>query len=52
MGRAYSTHGEKRTAYRVLVGKAEGKRPLGIRRCRWYDSKRMGLREVGWGDWC
>jgi hypothetical protein len=39
-------------AYRLLVGKPEGKRPLGRRRCRWVDI-RKGLGEVGWGnvDW-
>jgi hypothetical protein len=40
--------GEKRNAYRLLVGKPEGKRPLG--RCRWVDNIRMDLVEVGWGD--
>ena len=39
--------------YRVLVGKSEGKRPLGRPRCRWEDNIRMELREVGCGcvDW-
>jgi hypothetical protein len=41
--------GEKRYAYRLLVGKPEGKRPLGRQRCRWVDI-RMDLGEVGWGD--
>jgi hypothetical protein len=41
---------EKRNAYRLLVGKPEGKRPLGRPRRRWVDNIRMGLREVGWGD--
>jgi hypothetical protein len=41
---------EKRNAYRLLVGKPEGKRPLGRPRCRWVDNIRMALREVGWGD--
>jgi hypothetical protein len=35
MGRACSTNGEKRNVYRVLVGKPEGKSPLGRPRCRW-----------------
>jgi hypothetical protein len=35
MGRACNTNGEKRNAYRILVGKEEGKRPLGRPRCRW-----------------
>ena len=45
--------GEQRGAYRVLVGKPEGKRPLGRPRCRWVDNIRMDLQEVGFGyvDW-
>jgi hypothetical protein len=45
--------GEKRNAYRISVGKLEGKRPLGRPRCRWEDNIRMELREMGWGvmDW-
>ena len=35
--------------YRVLVGKPEGKRPLGRPRCRWDDNIKMGLQEVGCG---
>jgi hypothetical protein len=42
--------GEKRNAYRSLVGKLEGKRPLGRPRCRWVDNIRMDLGEVDWGD--
>jgi hypothetical protein len=44
---------EKRNAYRILVGKPEGKRPLGRPRRRWEDNIRMNLREIGWGgiDW-
>jgi hypothetical protein len=42
--------GEKRNAYRLLVGKPEGKRPLGRSRRRWVDNIRMDLAEVGWGD--
>jgi hypothetical protein len=41
--------GEKRNAYRLLVGKPEGKRPLGRPRHWWVDI-RMDLGEVGWGD--
>ena len=43
--------GERRGVYRVLVGKPEGKRPLGRPRCRWED--KMELQEVGCGgmDW-
>jgi hypothetical protein len=53
MGRACSTNGEKRTAYRILVGKPEGKRPLGRPRRRWLDNIKMDLREIGWDgmDW-
>ena len=36
--------------YRVLVGKPEGKRPLGNPRRRWEDNVKMDLQEVGWGD--
>jgi hypothetical protein len=50
MGGSCSTNGEKRNAYRLLVGKSQGKRPLGRPRCRWVDNIRMDLGEVGWGD--
>jgi hypothetical protein len=50
MGGPCSTNGEKRNAYRLLVEKQEGKRPLGRPRCRWVDNIRMDLGEVGWGD--
>ena len=45
--------GEERGVYRVLVGKPEGKRPLGKPRHRWVDNIRMDLQEVGCGymDW-
>jgi hypothetical protein len=43
--------GEKRCVYRVLVGKAEGKRPLGRPRRRWEDNIKMDLQEVGCGLW-
>jgi len=45
--------GEERGVYWVLVGKPEGKRPLGRPRCRWMDNIRMDLQEVGCGyvDW-
>jgi hypothetical protein len=42
--------GEKRNMYRLLVGKLEGKRPLGRLKHRWVDNIRMDLGEVGWGD--
>jgi hypothetical protein len=41
---------EKRTAYSLLVGKPEGKRPLGRPRCRWVGNIRIDLVEVGWDD--
>jgi hypothetical protein len=47
MGGACSTNGEKRNAYRILVGKREGKRPLGRPRRRWVDNIKMDLREIG-----
>jgi hypothetical protein len=45
--------GEKRNAYRILVGKPEGKRPLGRPRRRLVDNIKMNLRETGWDrvDW-
>jgi hypothetical protein len=41
--------GERRGAYRALVGKSEERRPLGRPRHRWEDNIKMDLREVGWG---
>jgi hypothetical protein len=41
--------GARRSAYRIVVGKPEGRRPLGRPRRRWEDNIRMDLREVGWG---
>jgi hypothetical protein len=46
---AFSTYGEKRGVYRVVVGKPEGKRPLGRERRRWEDDIKMDLQEVGCG---
>jgi hypothetical protein len=45
--------GAKRNAYRILVGKPEGKRPLGRLRHRWVDNIKMDLRKVEWDgiDW-
>jgi hypothetical protein len=43
--------GERRNAYRLLVGKPEGRRPLGRSRRRWVDNIRMDLGEVGDVDW-
>jgi hypothetical protein len=46
-------NGEKWNAYKVLVGKSEGKRPLGSPRRRWVDNTKIVLREIGWDsvDW-
>jgi hypothetical protein len=44
--------GEKRNAYRILVGKPEGKRPLGRPRRMWVDNIKMDLREIGWEGSC
>jgi hypothetical protein len=41
---------KKRNAYKLLVGKPEGRRPLGRPKRRWFDNIRMDLAEVGWGD--
>jgi hypothetical protein len=45
--------GEKRNAYKILVGKPEGKRPLGRPTCRWADNIKIDLKGIGWGcmDW-
>jgi hypothetical protein len=42
--------GEKRNAYRLLVGKSEGKRPLGRPRRRYVDNIKIDLGEKGWAD--
>jgi hypothetical protein len=42
------TYGERRGAYRALVGKPEGRRPLGRPRRRWENNIEMDLREIGW----
>ena len=38
-------------AYKILVGRPEGRRPLGRPRRRWEDNIKMDLQEVGWGAW-
>jgi hypothetical protein len=48
MGRACSTYGEKRNAYRILVGKPEGKRAVGRPRRKWVNNFKIDLREMGW----
>jgi hypothetical protein len=42
--------GEKRNAYKLLVAKPEGKRPLGRPRHKWMDNIKMNLLELGWSD--
>jgi hypothetical protein len=43
--------GEGRGTHRILVGRPEGRRPLGRPRPRWEDNIKMDLQEVGWGAW-
>jgi hypothetical protein len=45
--------GKKRIAYGILLGKPEGRRPLGRPRRRWVDNIKLDLRDIGWGgmDW-
>jgi hypothetical protein len=45
--------GEMRSAYRILLGKSEGKRPLGRPRCRWMGNIEIDFRKIGWDgmDW-
>jgi hypothetical protein len=50
MGRACSTIGDQRNACRILVGKPEGKRPLGRPIRKSVGNIKMDLREIGWGD--
>jgi hypothetical protein len=53
VGKACSTNGEKRNAYRILVGKPEGERPLGRPRRRCVDNIKMDIKEREWDgmDW-
>jgi hypothetical protein len=53
MGGACGMNGEKRNAYRLFMGKQEGKKPLGRPRCRWVDNIKMNLGKIGWWviDW-
>jgi hypothetical protein len=46
---ACSTHVEDENAYRVLMGKSKGMRPLGRPRCRWENNIKKNLKELGWG---
>jgi hypothetical protein len=48
MGRACGTNGDKRNVYRLLVGKPEGKRPLGRSRHKWVNNIKIDLRQIGW----
>jgi hypothetical protein len=53
VGGTYGTNGGKKNVYRLLVGKPEGKRPLGRSRHRWIDDIKMDLLEIGLSvvDW-
>jgi hypothetical protein len=53
MGRTCSTNKAEKNAYRILIGKPEGKRPVRRPRRRWVDNIKMDLREIGWDgmDW-
>jgi hypothetical protein len=51
MGGACGNTGDRRGAYRVLVGKPEGKRPPGRHRLRWDDNIKMDVKELGWEVW-
>jgi hypothetical protein len=53
MDRECGTHGEKRNAYKILVGKLEGKMPLGRFRHSWEDNIKTDFRGLGrgWYDW-
>jgi hypothetical protein len=53
MRKEYSTYGERRNAYGILVRKPEGKKPLGKPRRRWVDNIKMNHTEIGWDgmDW-
>jgi hypothetical protein len=48
MGRACGMNGEMRNTYKILVGKSEGRKPLGRPTRRWEDNIKMDLREIGW----
>jgi hypothetical protein len=49
VGGTCGTHGKGKSVYRVLVGRPEGKRPLGRPRRRWKDNIKMDFREIGIG---
>jgi hypothetical protein len=48
MGWACSTYGERRDAYKILVGRPEERKPVGRPRHRWEDNTKMDLQVVGW----
>jgi hypothetical protein len=48
LGRSCSMHWDKRTAYRILVGRPEGKKPLGRPICKWENNIKMDPGENGW----
>jgi hypothetical protein len=51
MGGACGAHGGgERGAYNILVGRPQGRRPLGRHMRRWEDNNKIGLREIGFGD--
>jgi hypothetical protein len=53
MDKACSMKGEKRNAFKILLGNPEKKKPLGRPKRRWVSNIKMLLREIGWGgmDW-
>jgi hypothetical protein len=51
MGGPCSTNEENRNAYRLLVGKPEGKRPLERPRHRWVNNIKIDFGQIGWGSW-
>jgi hypothetical protein len=50
VGRTYNTNGEKRNAYRILMGKPKGKKPLGRLKHRWMFNIKSDHREIRW-EW-
>jgi len=51
MDGAFSTYWGRRSSYRILVGKPEGKRSLGRPNYRWEDNTKMDLQKCVWGTW-
>jgi hypothetical protein len=49
MGRVCSPHGDEKDCIQVLIGKSEGKRPLGRIKHRWEGNIKTDFREIGWG---